>query len=196
MKRPSWKRASAVLPGWMLGLTLGLVAVGEAGFLIPEAEAGPRARGGAPHSVSRGGGGGGRAAASRPSAGHQAASRPSGTRPTNPGGSRDFSGSTNRDVNRDVNRNVNRDVNIDRDIDIDVDHDWDNDWDHPFATAAAVTAGVALTSAVIGSMVYSLPPDCVTVVNNGITYRQCGSAWYQPQYAGTTVQYVVVSPPY
>ena len=24
---------------------------------------------------------------------------------------------------------------------------------------------------------------------------QCGSTWYQPQYAGTTVQYVVVNPP-
>jgi hypothetical protein len=26
-------------------------------------------------------------------------------------------------------------------------------------------------------------------------YQQCGSYWYQPQYSGTTVQYVVVNPP-
>ena len=38
------------------------------------------------------------------------------------------------------------------------------------------------------------PPSCVPVVINGITY-QCGSTWYQPQYAGSTVQYVVIAPP-
>jgi hypothetical protein len=30
---------------------------------------------------------------------------------------------------------------------------------------------------------------------NGIGYSQCGSTWYQPYYSGTTVQYIVVSPP-
>lgn len=73
--------------------------------------------------------------------------------------------------------------------------DWD-DWDHhPFAVAAAVTAGAALTSAVIGSIVRTIPPQCVPVNVNGITYQQCGSTWYQPQYVGTAVQYVVVVPP-
>ncbi|QSX76875.1 hypothetical protein HIV01_016560 [Lysobacter arenosi] len=63
------------------------------------------------------------------------------------------------------------------------------------ATAAAVTTAVAVTSAVIGSIVYSVPPSCVTSVVNGVAYQQCGSTWYEPQYAGTTVQYVVVNPP-
>jgi hypothetical protein len=32
-------------------------------------------------------------------------------------------------------------------------------------------------------------------VVNGITYQQCGSTWYQPQFAGTSTTYVVVNPP-
>ena len=30
---------------------------------------------------------------------------------------------------------------------------------------------------------------------NGASYYQCGSTWYQPQYAGSDVQYVVVNAP-
>lgn len=67
--------------------------------------------------------------------------------------------------------------------------------DHPFATAAAVTAGVAVTTAVIGTVISSLPSDCTRVNINGVTYQQCDSTWYQPQYIGSTVQYVVVNPP-
>ncbi len=92
------------------------------------------------------------------------------------------------------NNNVN--VNVDRDVHYDDHHhhdhwdDWDDDW-HPWATAAAVT----MTAAVVGSIVASIPPDCSTVVVNGISYSQCGSTWYQPQYYGSSVQYVVVNPP-
>ncbi len=68
-------------------------------------------------------------------------------------------------------------------------------WDHPFWDAAAFTAGVAVTSAVIGSVVYSLPVDCSTVIVNGLGYQRCDNAWYQPRYSGTTVQYVVVDAP-
>jgi hypothetical protein len=99
---------------------------------------------------------------------------------------------TNTNVNRDVN--VNRNVNIDRDIDVSVHRDyydgWDDHW-HPFAAAAAVTA----TAVAVGSLVRTLPPSCSTVVVNGVSYSQCGSTWYLPQYSGTTVQYVVVNPP-
>lgn len=66
---------------------------------------------------------------------------------------------------------------------------------HPVATAAAVTATVAVTAAVVGSIVHSIPPSCTAVIVNGLTYQQCGSTWYQPQYVGTTVQYVVINPP-
>jgi hypothetical protein len=70
---------------------------------------------------------------------------------------------------------------------------WYNDY--PVATAAAVTATAVVTAAAVGSIVNSVPPSCSAVSVNGMTYQQCGSTWYQPQYAGTTVQYVVVNPP-
>jgi hypothetical protein len=61
----------------------------------------------------------------------------------------------------------------------------------PIGVAAVVT----VTAAVVGSIVYSLPPACSMVVVNGISYQNCGSTWYQPQYMGTQVSYVVVNPP-
>ncbi len=77
-------------------------------------------------------------------------------------------------------------------------NDSHNSWynDHPVATAAAVTTAVVGTAAVVGSIVHSLPPSCSAMTINGVTYQQCGSTYYQPQYAGTTVQYVVVNPPH
>ena len=84
-------------------------------------------------------------------------------------------------------------VNVDRNVNVNVDNHggWDNDY-HPVATAAAVTATVAVTSAVIGSMVRSVPANCVPVNYGGMVYQQCGSTWYQPQGS----QYVVINPPY
>lgn len=98
------------------------------------------------------------------------------------------------------NTNINRPV-INNDIDIHDNGRWD--WDdhyngccyHPVATAVGVAAGAALTAAAIGSIVYSLPPDCVVTVVNGMTYNQCGSTWYEPQFSGTSTTYVVVEPP-
>ena len=55
---------------------------------------------------------------------------------------------------------------------------------------------IGATAAVIGSIVYSLPPSCSMVQIGGVTYQQCGSSWYQPRYVGTSVQYVVVDSPY
>jgi hypothetical protein len=93
-----------------------------------------------------------------------------------------------------VNQNVN--VNSNRNVNVNVESHggccgWDNDY-HPVATAAAVTATVAVTSAVIGSMVRTVPPGCVPVNYAGMVYQQCGATWYQPQGS----QYVVVNPPY
>jgi hypothetical protein len=107
----------------------------------------------------------------------------------------------NANVNRNVNRsqnidrnvNVNRNYNVNRDIDIDVDHHYGGY--HPVATAAAVTAAATVTAAAIGSIVYSLPRSCSAVVVNGFTYQNCGGTWYQPQYAGSQVTYVVVNSP-
>jgi len=89
------------------------------------------------------------------------------------------------------NANINRNYNMD----VDVDNGWD--WgSHPVATGAAFAAGAALTSAAVGSVVYSLPPSCSTVVVGGVSYQQCGSTWYEPQFSGTSVNYVVVQQPH
>jgi hypothetical protein len=108
--------------------------------------------------------------------------------------------SVNRSVDTvNANRNVNRNVSVNRDVDIDVDRHYGG-WGegccyHPVATAAAVTAAAVTTAAVIGSVVHALPPSCSAVNVNGVTFQQCGSTWYQPQFVGTTVNYVVVNPP-
>lgn len=100
----------------------------------------------------------------------------------------------NRNVN--VNRNVNRNVNVNagRHVDVDVHHGYGHGY-HPVATAAAVTATVAVTAAVVGSIVNTVPPSCSTVQIGTVVYQQCGSTWYQPQYYGSSVQYIVVNPP-
>jgi len=107
---------------------------------------------------------------------------------------RNVNNTTRTSVNRNVNVNRNVDVNRHVDVDVDVDRHYHNDY-HPVATAAAVTAAAVTTAAVVGSIVRALPPSCSAVVVNGLTYQQCGGAWYQPQYAGTSVTYVVVNPP-
>jgi len=91
--------------------------------------------------------------------------------------------------NVNVNRNTNVNVNVDRGGCC--NGGWDNDY-HPVATAVAVTAAVGVTSAIVGSMVRTVPTGCVPVNYGGMIYQQCGSAWYQPQGS----QYVVINPPY
>ena len=54
---------------------------------------------------------------------------------------------------------------------------------------------VVASSPAVGSVVSILPDDCVTTVVNGCEYRQCGSVWYQRQYTGSNVTYVVVRAP-
>jgi|OpeIllAssembly_1097287.scaffolds.fasta_scaffold41214_2 hypothetical protein len=119
------------------------------------------------------------------------------------GGKRDVEiNNSKRDVrttnvrNTSVNKvNVDRSTNVD--IDIDRRHggwDYDDHHHHPIATAAAVTATAVVTAAVVGSVVHTIPPSCTTVVVNGLAYQQCGSTWYQPQYVGSQVQYVVIAP--
>jgi len=94
------------------------------------------------------------------------------------------------------NTSVNN-VNIDRNVNVNVDRGgccnggWDNDY-HPVATAVAVTAAVGVTSAIVGSMVRTVPTGCVPVNYGGMIYQQCGGTWYQPQGS----QFVVISPPY
>jgi hypothetical protein len=151
-------------------------------------------------------GGGGAAAANRGGGGTAAANRGAGDRQVRSQATSNVNHrAANTNVNRanaNVNRNVNannvgnRNVNNFNNVNVNGDFDggWNGGWDddyHPFA-AAAVVGG---TAAIVGSLVNSVPPSCVPVVVNGATYSQCGSTWYQPQYAGTSVQYQVVNPP-
>ena len=98
---------------------------------------------------------------------------------------------TNTNVNRNTNVNVDKNVNVNTHRNVDIDVDVDRGW-NPVATVAAV----AVTAAVVGSIVHTLPPSgCYPVQIGPTLYQQCGSYWYQPQYYGTSVQYVVVNPP-
>ncbi len=65
----------------------------------------------------------------------------------------------------------------------------------PVARAAAVVGTAAVTAAVVGSVTRSLPPQCQAVMVGNVAYQQCGGVWYRPQYAGSSVSYVVVNPP-
>jgi hypothetical protein len=141
-----------------------LTAFVLAGFAMAPAAEAARAGGGGGGARAGGGGGG--------------------------GASRQVSNSDVR-TNNVRNTSVNN-VNVNRNVNVDVDggccnNGWDNDH-HPIA-AAAVIAG---TAAIIGSMVNTVPANCVPINYGGMIYQQCGSTWYQPQ--GT--QFIVVNPPY
>ena len=115
---------------------------------------------------------------------------------------RDVNSNVNRNINSNVNRNVNvnRNIDVDRDIDVDVDHHYGGSGYgccyHPVATAAAVTAAAVTTAAVVGSIVHTIPSSCEAVSIDGFTYQRCGSTWYEPQFSGSTVNYIVVNPPH
>ena len=100
----------------------------------------------------------------------------------------------NRNRNVNVNRNRNVNVNRNRDIDVDVDRHY-HGHHHHVGTAVGIAAAATVTAVAIGSIVHSLPPSCSAMMVNGITYQQCGGTWYQPQYVGTQVSYVVVNAP-
>jgi hypothetical protein len=69
-----------------------------------------------------------------------------------------------------------------------------DDWYHPWATAAVIGATTA-TAIAIGTAVAAVPAGCVPVLVNGVSYQQCANTWYQPQYVGTSLQYIVVAAP-
>lgn len=66
---------------------------------------------------------------------------------------------------------------------------------HPVARAAVVTTAAVATAVAVGTVVHSIPPSCTSVMVGNVAYQQCGSTWYQPHYAGSSVTYVVINPP-
>lgn len=190
---------------------------GGGGFRASGASSVSRGGGG---MSARGGGGGRSMASSRPAGGgNRAAQRPAGgdrsrysggDRANISGGNRanigggdrtNIGGGDRTDIRGGGNRINTGDVNIDRNVNVnggDWDHGggwYDNDY-HPIAAGVAFGAAAAVTSAAIGSMYYSLPPSCSPYPYSGYTYYSCGGVYYQPQYQGSTVTYVVVDEPH
>jgi hypothetical protein len=103
--------------------------------------------------------------------------------------------SANHNTNVNRNSNVNRNTNVDVNRNVNVNRGYGGGgydrWGHPIATGVAIGATAAVTSAAIGSMVNTLPSGCIA---SG-PYQNCGGTYYQPQYQGSSVTYVVVSPP-
>ena len=97
-----------------------------------------------------------------------------------------------------VNNVNNRNVNVNKNVNVNVDNNrggccgggWDNDY-HPVATAAAVTAAVVVTSAVVGSMVRTVPAGCVPVNYGGMDPNAINPYAPQPMdmYAQTPPQF-------
>ncbi|GAB7125914.1 hypothetical protein JCM19000A_04210 [Silvimonas sp. JCM 19000] len=151
-------------------MALSLLSLG----LAQQADAGPGARGAARSSVNADRGGGNRNNGNRVAGGHN----------TNVHGNNVNVNNSHNDVNINVENNDRRGYGYD-------------DHYHPVATAAAVTATVAVTSAVVGAILTpaQMPPSCVDVMRGNVAYRQCGNTWYQPQYQGSNVTYIVVNAP-
>jgi hypothetical protein len=69
--------------------------------------------------------------------------------------------------------------------------DVDRNWGYPVGAAAAAVG----TAIAVGAIVSTLPPNCTTIVADGVTYRNCGGTYYVPSYDGPNVVYEVVPPP-
>jgi hypothetical protein len=97
-----------------------------------------------------------------------------------------FNGSANVNRNANINSNRNINANVNRNVNIDVDNHWNGGCCgyHPVAAGVAFGAAAAITAAAIGSRVYTLPTACVTRIYGAVSYYNCGSVWYQPQYPG------------
>ena len=95
--------------------------------------------------------------------------------------------SVNRHVERKPHRDINRDIDRDVDVDVDVRHHYGDD-----DFARAVAAGL-----VVGAVVNSIDNEqnCQTEVVGDTSYLYCDGVWYEPQYAGSDVSYVVVNEP-
>jgi hypothetical protein len=184
----------------MIALVAGLALV-----MAPVAAEAQR-RGGGGGGISRGGGGGGLSHGSAPKSINRPASNGgfNNNRPGNNGGYNNNRPGNNRPGgNNNININNSTNVNVVGNNRHGGYHGgggccYNNGYDvwDAIGTAAAVTATVAVTSAIIGSITTTRPPDCVQSNYGNTTYLQCGSTWYQPAMVGSNVQYVVISRPY
>jgi hypothetical protein len=106
-------------------------------------------------------------------------------------------------VNVNNRTNVNNRVNVNQNRNVNVNVNGGGGYYGPSygpsynrgANVAGAVAATILTAAVIGSVVNTLPPSCSTVYANGLAYQNCGGTYYQQQYQGSSVNYVVVNQP-
>lgn len=109
-------------------------------------------------------------------------------------------GNVNRSHNRNINqnRNVNRNVNRNRNVNVNVNHRYYGGHGRGYGYYGGRPILAFTTGMVIGSVIAAstMPTTCTTFVTNGISYRQCGSSYYQPFYQGDTLVYKVVASPY
>jgi len=99
----------------------------------------------------------------------------------------------NVNVNNNVNKNVNANVNVNKNVNVNVNHNNHGRYGHYHGRPL-----VAFTTAlVVGTMVAAatMPTTCTVVVVNGINYKRCDNAYYQPFNEGDTVVYKVVNSP-
>ena len=108
----------------------------------------------------------------------------------------------NTNVNKNVNVNANKNVNVNTTQNVNVNvnknvyvHSNTSYYGGCCYNPAPVAAAVVATAIVVGTRVNTLPPACTVVIVNGLTYQQCGSTWYQPQFVGTSTTYIVVNAP-
>jgi hypothetical protein len=117
----------------------------------------------------------------------------------NQGGNFNGGGNINRNTNINHNTNINRNtnVNVNRNVNVHGGGYYGGGYYHNDGIGVGGAIAIGVAGMAIGSMITaaSLPPSCSMVNINGITYQQCGSTWYQPQYAGTQVNYIIVNPP-
>ena len=104
----------------------------------------------------------------------------------------------NRNVNRNVNRNSNRNVN--RNVNVNVNSGRYHGHHHHHGRYGSYHGHpiLAFTTAVaIGSMVAAatMPKSCTVIIANGVSYKKCSGAYYQPFYQGDTLVYKSVSSP-
>ena len=114
------------------------------------------------------------------------------------GGNRgNISGGNRNNISGGGNVNIDRDgiTNINNDVDWGWHSGYGYGWGYGAAAAAGAVVGAAVTSAVIGSTVYALPPSCVSSLYSGLTYYNCNDVWYQAQFVGDEVTYIVVEKP-
>jgi hypothetical protein len=106
--------------------------------------------------------------------------------------------SGNRNVNRNYNRNHNINRNVNRNVNVNVNHRYYGGYGRGYGYYGGRPVLAFTTGLVIGSVIAAstMPTTCTTVVANGISYRQCGSSYYQPFYQGDTLVYKVVASPY